>query len=299
MAQQESNNSLFMFNPWAVNPAAAGYRDIPTVLMQHRSQWLGFAGAPTNQYLNINAPILSKRLGGSLTFSNRRAGHLEAQMVIGAISYSVVKAGDFAIRIGLQGSLKRHTLRFFEADNLVAQYGSDRSVPWQRSTRYYGNFGMGTFVHYGESYLGFSVPFYLANIIGVNPFSQQTAAEQPHYYVMGGAAFLLSDGIVVKPQGQFRYTKAAPWTFDANLSAVFQDKVHIGWSYRAGKTNWRAGGESIAAIIIMQTSPKLAIGGSYDWILAPIGQFTYGSFEVMIRYDLKKKEVVLSNPRGF
>ena len=49
----------------------------------------------------------------------------------------------------------------------------------------------------------------------------------------------------------------------------------------------------------LQINERVALGGAYDWILSEIGQFSYGSFEMLMRYDLKKKEVKLSNPRGF
>ncbi len=298
VAQQESNMTLFMYNPWAVNPAAAGYRDLPTVLLHHRSQWLGFQGAPTFQSIHISIPAFrSRRFGISTGLTNNRAGYFQTQTGTLAMSYSVIKTGNFAIRMGLQGSLRRLTTRFDQADDILVLQ-ADRSIPPRLSTRYIENVGFGTLVTYRESYFGLSVPFYLPNVIGINQYSPVTSVESAHYYLMGGIAFQLAEGITLKPQLMFKYVKNAPWNIESNLSATVKEKITLGVSYRAGKTNLVGIGESASMTFMLQMSDRMALGGAYDWILSQIGQFSYGSFEVLMRYDLKTKEVKLSNPRG-
>lgn len=298
-AQQESSMTLFMYNPWAVNPAAAGYRDLPSVVLYHRSQWLGFKGAPTIQSVNINSPAFkSKRLGVSMGLTNRRAGYFQTQTGTLALSYSLIKTGNFAMRMGLQGSMRRFTSRFDQAED-IAVLQADRSIPPRLSTKYFGNIGFGALATYGDSYLGFSVPFYLPTLIGINPYSIVTAAEAPHFYLMGGLSFQIAEGIALKPQAMIKYVKNAPWNIESNISLTVRDRVTLGASYRAGRTNIVGIGESASMTVMLQLSDRYALGGAYDWILSPIGQFSYGSFEMLMRYDLKVKEVKLSNPRGF
>ena len=299
IAQQEGNMTLYMFNTWAVNPAAAGYRDLPTVTLHHRSQWLGFKGAPTFQSINVSTPAFhSRRLGISMGLTNRRAGYFQAQTGTLALSYSLIKTGNFGIKMGLQGSMRRLTSRFDLADDILILQ-ADRSIPPRNSTRYFGNIGFGTLVTLGDAYFGFSVPFYLQNVIGINPYTPVSAAESPHFYCMGGLSFQLSEGMVLKPNIMIKYVKNAPWNIESNLNILIQDKVTIGASYRAGRTNLVGLGESVSMTTFLQINERVALGGAYDWILSEIGQFSYGSFEMLMRYDLKKKEVKLSNPRGF
>ncbi len=298
VAQQESNMTLFMYNPWAVNPAAAGYRDLPTVLLHHRSQWLGFNGAPTFQSINISTPAFrSRRLGVSLGLNNRRVGYFETQTGTLSLSYSVIKTGNFAFRMGLQGSMRRLTSHFDLGDDILVLQ-ADRSIPPRRSTNYFENIGFGSLFTYRESYFGVSVPFYLPNVIGINAYTPISAAESPHFYVMGGLAFQATEGITLKPQFMFKYVKNAPWNIESNVSATIKERVTLGVSYRAGKTNIVGIGESASMTFMLQLNDHLALGGAYDWILSQIGQFSYGSFELLMRYDLKTKEVKLSNPRG-
>ena len=96
-----------------------------------------------------------------------------------------------------------------------------------------------------------------------------------------------------------KYTKNAPWNIESNLTLVVKEKVSVGVSYRVGRTNLAGIGESASMTTLLQINDRMALGGAYDWILSEIGQFSYGSFEMLLRYDLKKKEVKFSNPRGF
>ena len=60
-AHQDAMFTHYMFNTIAVNPAYAGSRDALTVTGLHRSQWIGFSGAPITQTLTMHSPILTKR----------------------------------------------------------------------------------------------------------------------------------------------------------------------------------------------------------------------------------------------
>ena len=68
-AQQEAQFSHYSFNTQSINPAYAGSRDALTVTALHRSQWVGFEGAPTTQTLTLHAPILQDKIGIGLSVS--------------------------------------------------------------------------------------------------------------------------------------------------------------------------------------------------------------------------------------
>ena len=298
-AQQEGCSTLFMYNPLLVNPAAAGARDVPTLVLHHRTQWLGFKGAPTEQSLAFSAPAFgSKRLGFGLTLDNRHIGIFENQTAAMSWSYSPVKTDKFSIRIGLQGSVRRESVRFND-DTEAALYLNDRSIPKDKTVNYRANFGMGGLVTFGESYFGVSVPFFVPTIIGINPYSETTAEQLAHYYVFGGVNLPVTSSITLRPSAMWKGVKNAPWNVEANLNIVFSERVTCGFSYRAGKTNGEVIGESADLILVLQVSDRMAIGGSYDWLLSPVKQYSSGSFEAIIRYDLKKTDVTFSNPRTF
>ena len=98
-AQQEGQQTLFMFNTVAINPAVAGSRDIPTMTLTTRNQWVGFKGAPIQQNMSFHTPFLSKRLGMSMTLGNRSIGIFRSQTTSLALSYSPVKTENFHTRL--------------------------------------------------------------------------------------------------------------------------------------------------------------------------------------------------------
>jgi type IX secretion system PorP/SprF family membrane protein len=298
-AQQEGNHTLFMYNPLAVNPGAAGINGYTSYTFTHRSQWIGFKGAPTMQYASVSTPAFSERLGFGLSLENRKIGIFETQTIAMAWAYSLIKTPRFNCRAGLQGVVKRTALRFNDLEE-ASLFVNDRSVVPTVSSRFVSNFGMGLFMTFDDAFLGFSIPSYLPNVLGINPFSATTAAESAHFYAQGGLKFKLAEGIKMQPSAMVKWVKNAPWSIDANVSLIVKDKVNLGMSYRVGRTTLAMIGESADLTFLLQVNEKLAIGAAYDWLLAPVSKYSSGSAEVMLRYDIKqKKEVVFSNPRSF
>ena len=60
--QQDPLFSQYMFNPLIINPAYAGSREALSATILHRSQWVGFDGAPTTQTLGVHAPLRKKKV---------------------------------------------------------------------------------------------------------------------------------------------------------------------------------------------------------------------------------------------
>jgi type IX secretion system PorP/SprF family membrane protein len=298
-AQQEGNSTLFMYNPLAVNPGAAGMQENTRYVLSHRSQWIGFKGAPRMQSLSVSTPAFSDRLGFGASFQNRRIGIIETQTLTMAWAYSLVKTDNFNCRTGLQGVVKRTGLHFNDLEE-AAQFASDRSVNTSLSSKLVSNFGLGIYMTYKDAFLGFSIPSYLPNVLGVNPFSETTAAESAHYYGQGGFRFKFTEGVKMQPSMMIKWVKGVPWSMDANLSLIVKEKIQVGMSYRTGKTSLSTIGESADLTFSLQVNDKLNLGFSYDWLLGPVSKYSYGSAEVLIKYDIiKKKEVVFSNPRSF
>ena len=74
-AQQEAQYTQFMYNKLALNPAYAGSSDTPCISCIHRSQWIGFEGAPSSQVLNFHMPVLGNRVGLGASLAHDKIGH--------------------------------------------------------------------------------------------------------------------------------------------------------------------------------------------------------------------------------
>lgn len=298
-AQQEGSRSLFMYHPLSVNPGAAGIQGFTRYTLEHRSQWIAFKGAPMMQTASISTPAFSDRLGFGLVLQNRSVGIFQSQTVAMSWAYSVVKTEHLNCRVGLQGVVRRTSLRFNDLEE-AAMFSNDRSVVPTVSSRYVSNFGAGLYVTYKDAFFGVSVPSYLPNVLGINPFSGVTAAESAHYYTQAGMSFRLTEGIKIKPSGLFKYVRNAPWSIDGNVNMEVKQKITIGFSYRVGRTTFETIGESADLLLFFKVNDNLSIGAAYDLLLGPVSKYSRGSAELMVRYDVKqKKEVMFSNPRSF
>ena len=71
-AQQDPQFSQNLFNNIAINPGYAGSNDAISATALHRSQWLGFTGAPTTTNLGVEAamPMLHGGLGLNVMTDN-------------------------------------------------------------------------------------------------------------------------------------------------------------------------------------------------------------------------------------
>jgi type IX secretion system PorP/SprF family membrane protein len=59
VAQQDPQFNQYFFNPLGVNPAYAGSRGTLSAIAIHRSQWVGFDGAPSSESFAIHSPSKS------------------------------------------------------------------------------------------------------------------------------------------------------------------------------------------------------------------------------------------------
>src|SRR5436190_23650752 len=73
-AQQDAMFTHYMNNTIAVNPAYAGTRNALTITGIHRSQWVGFDGAPITQTLTMHTPLGNHKMGIGLSVVNDKIG---------------------------------------------------------------------------------------------------------------------------------------------------------------------------------------------------------------------------------
>jgi len=60
----------YLNNGLIINPAYAGSRDVLSGTLMHRSQWIGFEGAPVSQILAIHSPLKNDKIGLGLMIDN-------------------------------------------------------------------------------------------------------------------------------------------------------------------------------------------------------------------------------------
>jgi type IX secretion system PorP/SprF family membrane protein len=285
-SQQEAQYSQYMYNTISVNPAYAGSRNVLSVLALHRSQWVGFDGAPTTSTFSINTPIPETNLGLGISAISDRIGPTEQNTFSGDISYTIRLNEKTNLSFGVKG-----TASFFSFDQYKVTPFQANDPKWRSvSTRLSPNFGVGTFLYSDQYYLGVSIPnimesnFYNDNDIAIN-------SQRMNYYLIGGYVFDVSNSIKFKPAVVSKIVTGAPVQLDLSGNAMFMNKFVLGAAYR-----WDA---AVSGLAGFQVNDALFIGYSYDFDTTSLSRYNFGSHEVFIRYEFVYKKDKLVSPRFF
>ncbi len=297
-AQQESQFTQYMYNQQNLNPGYVGSKDVPSFVALYRSQWLGFEGAPQSQLLNFQSNIFGDKVGFGLGVFHRSIGIADTWRLSMAYSYPLKLTEDLTARVGIQASMRSLGLDFSDPSVVIRDRG-DASVAANGSlNEYNANVGLGTYITFRDVfYAGISVPNLYPNTIGVNPDeSVRTALEQAHFYGIFGANVAVNDNIKIKPSILLKYTKNAPFDFDANMMMTFRDELSAGLSYRLGGNG---AGESASLLLHYQITSQFGLGAAYDFTLSQLRNYNSGTFEVMATFDIRKEREDVENPRYY
>lgn len=292
-AQQAPMYTHYMYNTLSVNPAYAGSRDALTITALHRSQWVGFKGAPMTQTLTLHTPIGNENFGVGLALSNDKIGPTNNTSAVADFAYRIKINERSKLALGLSAGVN-----VFQANlnTLDLDQPGDPSFQDNISNRTTPNFGFGIYYSRERFYAGVSIPSLLENNYSNGQLTNgNTLAgkEQRHYFFIAGAMVKLNDVLDFKPTMLVKVTPAAPIETDLTASFVIMNRLLLGAMFR---TN-----DSFGALIGFDIVQQLHVGYSFDYSYGlRTGKYNQGSHELMLRYDFiysSKKQI--HSPRYF
>ena len=291
-AQQDAQYTQYMYNTMTVNPAYAGSREKLSIAALYRAQWLGLDGAPETQTFNMHTPIGTNGVGLGLSILNDKIGPTQETYLDVDFSYTISLNDDRALAFGLKSSAHLLDIRYSELNQDQTQ-GMDVTLQQDIDNRFSPNVGAGVYYYTGKSYVGLSVP----RILKTTHFQESslsTAEEEMTFYGIAGHVWDLNPKLKFKPALLTKITQGAPLQVDLSANFMFQEKFIGGVAYR-----WDA---AVSGLVGFQASPDFLIGIAYDRELTALGAQTFndGSFEVILRYDVKPKgKPEVKSPRFF
>lgn len=286
VAQQLPQFTQYMYNTISINPAYAGSRETLSVVGIHRSQWVGLEGGPQTQTLSIHAPMRNERVGLGLSFINDNLGFQNFSYLYADFSYTIPTGDNSKLAFGLKAGFTSFSL---DADFQQSQ--SLDQVIFGFEDRWKPNIGTGLYWHNQKWYLGLSAPRILnTDYTGDEAFE---ALERISYYFTGGYVFDLNQNTKFKPAALIKATNGAPLSFDLTANFLFHDKFWAGASYRI---NERA--SALGALVDFQVSKQFRIGYAYEYPLSELNQFTSGTHELLLMFEIFKSKRIKS-PRYF
>lgn len=267
-SQQDPQFSQNMFNKLANNPGYAGSNQAICATALHRSQWMGFEGAPTTLNLSVDAGIPAihgglglnivkddiaafSNLGLQLTYAYRTDlgnGQMGAGVSLGMFQsgadggwFEPVDAGDDAIPTG---DAKGSTM----------------------------DFGFGVYYNTQDVYIGLSTSHINEPTVEWSTSQMELAR---HYFLIAGYAHELNPMFTLNPSIYLK-SDGSSSQLDINTNVLYNNKLWGGLSYRLD--------EGLIALLGMNINDDLRFGIAYDVVMSEI---TNNSLEFMLGYCFK------------
>lgn len=291
VAQQEAMYTHYAFNTLSINPAYAGNRGMLSATLLHRSQWVGFDGAPMSQSFVLSTPLLNDMLGVGMTLQNDRIGPTNVFSGNIALAYKLKINKRSKLSFGMNFGINNYSQNL---KALNAYENGDYAIDNNSSIVNIFDLGAGLLYTNKKFYLGVSVPRILnTHFDDLSSSATLAAKEKQHMYITAGTAFNISKNIECKPSTFVKMVEGVHPQFDLTTMFVFNKKFELGAMFRTSDA---------AGILLGYTfNRNLRVGYSFDWSYGlRTFQYNFGSHEVMLRYDLFKRsgEEIIS-PRYF
>lgn len=275
-SQKDSHYSQYIYNMNIVNPAYAGIHKSVNFRVFSRQQWVGISGAPSTHTFTVQSP-LGSNLGGALSFVADKVGPASRKDVFADLSYTIQINPKTKLAFGLKGG-------YMNLNKDLTTLKTDRPQRYDNSSKNLNqiSIGAGTFYFTKQYYLGLSFPYLLKKeILLIDEKHKKANNNKQNYFVAGGYVIELNNGSKIKPSFMYRGIGKYLEFLDVSLNTFFTNGFEVGISYRTTKSmsfmiNYKFG-----------TNNHFRIGYAYERGFSELSEFSRGSHEIMLMYDLK------------
>lgn len=296
-AQQEQQYSLYMINPFAINPAIAGTEGFIDVNLGFRNQWTGFEGAPYTAYVTGHMAI------GKEFHQYHHKGEHKAWHGIGAQAY-VDQAGPlkrtalllaYAFNMPITKKARLSVGVFFGGKQLTANASywkniddiSDPNFSTNLNSGLQPDLSLGLSFYHPKYYFNFSTTQLLANKLNLDDIKNDVSDPETlkrHFFTTIGYKHQAKRNVYIMPSMMFKYVATAPVSVDLNLKMLHNDLFWYGVSYRIM--------ESFNVFAGMQISHRVDITYAFEWSTSKIGKYIAGTHEIVVALRLQNPKVI-------
>lgn len=295
-AQQDASSTQYVLNMLTVNPAYAGYKEQPVIMMHHRSQWVGFKGAPITQVVSFDMPFSSKdemAMGGSLIFD--KIGPTSQFTMQTDFSYKFQMTRRSYLSFGLKGGFDLYQVNLTDLD-LISQYRGEQDDFFMQNPKglIVPNVGFGGLYYDRKSFVGVSIPRVLRNQLdkkGSDAWQIMEGDQQPTLHVMAGKLWKINRDYDFQPTISVRATENAPVSVGLYANLYLRKVLRLGVFYHYNEI---AGG-----LIQYEYNRRWKFGYSVDVAASRLITTNLGSHELLVSYVLTNKRRRIVYPRYF
>ena len=272
-AQQAPQFSQNMFNKLANNPGYAGTREAISTTLLHRTQWMGFEGAPQTLNLSVDAPV--RLIKGGLGLNIVQDNIAEHSNLGLQASYSFAsKLGQGQLGLGI-------SLGMFQAalgnDWRQADEG-DPVINTSSVTGSSADLGAGIYYNTQDVYIGLSTAHISEPKIELSGSGSFNLKR--HYFMIAGYYYSLNPNLSLNPSIYLK-SDGATSQLDINSNVIYNNKIWGGLSFRHAEPVFKP---ELVLLTGMHITEDLKFGLAYDIVLSEIGK---NSIEFMLGYSFK------------
>jgi type IX secretion system PorP/SprF family membrane protein len=280
VAQQEPMYSQYTFNSFVLNPAVAGSNDYIPIKLGIRRQWTGIADGPMTQMLSMHSSIgHANRMGVGGVIVHDQYGPLSKSGIRGAFAYTVNPDAETKFAFGL--SLSCYQLSVDES-NLNIINPNDAVINGEKESVIIPDADFGMYVHNERLFAGFSATQLIQYPLNL---SNDLRKQIPHFYLLGGYRFKLSESADLEPSVLIKKNGPMPVQLDINARAIFSKDYWFGLSYRT---------QDAAVLMIGMNYNNFSIGYAFDYTLSKLTSINNGTHELILGFNLKHKKRISS-----
>lgn len=279
VAQQDLQFTQFMFNRIYYNPGVAGSGDAICINGIHRSQWVGFDGAPTSDNLNADIPLDFAHGGASVKIARDAIGFF--QNINASLGYAYQhQLPNGTIGAGI--SFDVYTKSVMNADWQPPESQPDVIIPGGSADGVSFDMSFGLYYQSEKIWAGISSNRILESATPLDG-SMNSITEfynRRHFYVMGGYNWQIpATTWELRPSTLIKTDLGGSPVVDVNVMGVYNNKFWGGVSYRLT--------EAVGVNIGYEFTESLMAGYAYDIPISDISNQGGGSHEVFLRYCFK------------
>lgn len=298
MAQRDALYSQFMFNRLVINPGYSGSRDVLTMTLLNRYQWVGFGdGTPRTLTFSAHTPLRNENVGVGFYVYADQTGPFTDVGFMGNYAYRV-KLLSGILSLGLQAGFNQVNVNW---DELSVRDEDDQVTLARPNNKLQPDANFGIYYYTKSYYVGISSKQLFESQYGKVDFENGLttyATLARHFYGIAGMAVPLGDKFVFRPGMMLKYTENAPLNIDLNASFLFNNTFWLGASYRTNR-NAITSKNAIVLMVEFNLNENWRIGYSYDTYLSEMKTYTQGSHEIMLSCDLSLFKPRMLTPRYF
>jgi type IX secretion system PorP/SprF family membrane protein len=295
LAQQDAMNAQYVINKLMINPAYAGYKEQPNFVAMHRSQWVGFKGAPMTTVLAFDSPLKKDEfaIGGTLMFD--KIGPQTRYGFTADFAYRTRLTNRATLSFGAKATAELYQANITDL-YLISDYYGGVDDAFQNNIRgvFLPNIGFGAFYYKKDHYVGLSVPKLIRNKLekrGTPAFEMLNGRQESTYLLTAGKFWKINKQLKLQPNMIIRGVWGAPISVGVFANAILMDQVTLGIFSHIG--------ENAGALVQWQVNRQFKVGYSFDVATSALITTNFGSHELTASFIMATRKKRIVYPRYF